>query len=120
MIDLAVRRPALRYYGGGWNRASWIVAHYPAHDVYCEPCFGSGAVLLHKRPCKLEVANDLDGRVMNFFEVLRTRPHDLVEQIRLTPWHEGEYRRCKQTAADPARRCATLLLRMLGEYSGRA
>ena len=95
------KRPLLRYFGGGWNRAGWTVAHFPPHRVYCEPCFGSGAVLLHKEPCKLEIANDIDGRVMNFFQVLRTRPRDLVQQIELTPWHEGEYRQCLEVADDP-------------------
>lgn len=99
--DQKLSRPALRYYGGGWNRAAWTVRHFPAHEVYCEPCFGSGAVLLHKPTAKLEVATDLDGRVINFFEVLRSRPDELLAAIHLTPWHEGEYRRALITAADP-------------------
>lgn len=73
----------------------------PAHVVYCEPCFGSGSVLLQKPASKLEVANDLDGRVTNFFEILRSRPRELVEAINLTPWHEGEYRRALVLASDP-------------------
>jgi DNA adenine methylase len=73
----------------------------PAHTVYCEPCFGAGGVMLQKPPVKLEVANDIDGRVTNFFEVLRTRPHDLVEVVNLTPWHEGDYRQALEVAADP-------------------
>lgn len=72
----------------------------PAHAVYCEPCFGSGSVILHKSAAKLEVCNDLDGRVINFFDVLRARPHDLIELINLTPWHEGEYRRALAVAND--------------------
>lgn len=99
--DMRPKRPLLKYYGSGWQRAAWIVSHFPAHDVYCEPCFGAGAVLLHKRPCRREIANDLDGRVMNFHHVLRTRPEALIEKIELTPWHEGEYRRCLQTAVEP-------------------
>jgi DNA adenine methylase len=94
-------RPPLRYYGSGWNRAAWTVSHFPAHEVYCEPCFGGGAVLLHKPPCKLEIANDLDGRVVTFFTVLRERPDDLARAIALTPWHEAEYRRCLDVAGNP-------------------
>ena len=80
----AVRRPPLRFYGSGWSRAAWSVGYMPAHVVYCEPCFGSGSVLLHKSAAKLEIANDLDGRVTNFFEILRTRPAELVEAVNLT------------------------------------
>lgn len=96
-----VKRPPLRFYGSGWTRAGWTVNHMPPHSVYCEPCFGAGGVLLHKTPCKLEIANDIDGRVTNFFQVLRSDPQRLVEAVNLTPWHEGDYRQALETAADP-------------------
>lgn len=85
-------RPPLRYYGGGWTRAPWIVSHMPPHTNYLEPCFGGGSVLLRKPQVALETVNDLDGRVVNFFRVLRERPADLVELINLTPWAEDEMR----------------------------
>ncbi len=95
------KRPPLRYYGSGWQRAPWIINHFPAHDVYCEPCFGSGAVLLRKPPAKLEIANDLDGRVVTFFETLRRQPDDLLRAINLTPWHEAAFKQALIPAADP-------------------
>lgn len=61
---------------------------------------GSAAVLLRKPPSKLEIANDLDGRVVAFFRVLRERPAELVEAIRLSPWHELEYRESLAQAVD--------------------
>lgn len=96
-----VRRPPIRFYGSGWKRAAWSVGYMPAHVVYCEPCFGSGSVLLQKSAAKLEIANDLDGRVTNFFQTLRTRPDDLITAVNLTPWHEGEYRRALIPIDDP-------------------
>lgn len=38
-------RPMLRYHGGKWMLAPWIVAHFPPHQTYVEP-FGGGSVLL--------------------------------------------------------------------------
>lgn len=99
-MTITIGRPILRYYGSGWNRARWTVSHFPAHAVYCEPCFGSGAVLLRKPAAKLEIANDLDGRVMNFFDILRARPDELLRALRLTPWHEAEYRRSLTPSLD--------------------
>lgn len=90
----APRRPALRYYGGGWKRAPWTIAHMPTHDNYVEPCFGAGSVLLRKDPVQLETVNDIDGRVVNFFHVLRERSQDLVNLISLTPWAEDELHVC--------------------------
>ena len=66
-----------------------------------EPFFGSGAVLLSRHPAKCEVVNDIDGRIVNFFRVLRERPDELVEVLRLTPWARDEWQACKEPTDDP-------------------
>ena len=71
---------------------------------------GSAAVLLRKPPSKLEIANDLDGRVVAFFRVLRERPAELVEALRLTPWHEQEYRQSLEQSADDLEEARRLFL----------
>lgn len=87
----APRRPALRYYGGKWKLAPWIISHFPEHKNYVEPCGGAASVLLQKPRSPLETYNDLDGNVVNFFRVLRDRPDELIHKIRLTPWARAEY-----------------------------
>ena len=99
--DTIVKRPALKFYGGAWTRAAWTVSHFPGHVGYLEPCFGAGSVLFHKEPSKLETVSDVDGRIVNFFEVLRSRPCELITAITLTPWAEEEFRNCLATAVDP-------------------
>ena len=32
----------LKYPGGKWRIADWIISYFPEHKVYCEPFFGSG------------------------------------------------------------------------------
>ena len=87
----APTRPALRYYGGKWKIAPWIISHFPAHKNYVEPCGGAASVLLQKPRSPLETINDLDGNVVNFFRVLRDQPDELIRKIRLTPWARAEY-----------------------------
>lgn len=84
-------RPALRYYGGKWRLAPWIISYFPDHQNYVEPCGGAASVLLQKPRSPLETYNDLDGNVVNFFRVLRDRPDELIHKIRLTPWAREEY-----------------------------
>jgi len=85
-----VRRPALRYHGAKWRLAPWIIRHLPQHVCYVEPFGGAMGVLLRKPPSHLDVYNDLDGEVVNFFLYLRDRPADLIRAIELTPFSRAE------------------------------
>lgn len=35
-------RPILRYHGGKWRLAPWIISFFPKHRVYVDPFMGSG------------------------------------------------------------------------------
>lgn len=103
MIALdAPTRPALRYHGGKWRAAPWIIAHLPDdHDVYVEPFGGSAAVLLQKARSPIEVYNDLDGDVVNFFRLLREQPDELIRAIYWTPFAHAEYQLSHEPTDDP-------------------
>lgn len=83
-------QPVLRYPGAKWGIAPWIISHFPPHEAYVEPFFGSGAVLLRKAPSRSEIVNDIDGSVVAFFRVLRDRPEDLARALALTPYAREE------------------------------
>lgn len=100
MMSMDISRPALHYHGGKWRMARWIIGHFPAHQNYVEPCGGGASVLLQKKPSRLETYNDLDGNVVNFFQVLRDQPQELVRRIHLTPWARAEYETCLEPVAD--------------------
>lgn len=84
-------RPPFAYYGGKARMAPWIASLLPAHEVYVEPFAGSAAVLFAKTPARHEVMNDIDGDVVNFFRVLRSRPDELEVACRLTPYAREEF-----------------------------
>jgi DNA adenine methylase len=58
--------------GGKRSLATKIIQMFPTHLIYVEPFFGSGAVYFNKQPSSVEVINDLDGNITNFFRVLRS------------------------------------------------
>ena len=68
---------AFPYVGGKTILAEWIIDQLPSHTVYVEPFGGSASVLLNKPRSNVEVYNDLDGDVVQFFEVARERPDEL-------------------------------------------
>lgn len=86
-----VTRPILRYHGGKFILAPWIISHFPAHRVYVEPFGGAGSVLLRKPRCYAEIYNDLDGEVVNLFRVVRDRGPELKRLLALTPFAREEY-----------------------------
>ena len=83
---------AILKYPGAKNRiADWICEYIPKHDVYVEPYFGSGAIFFSKQPARIETINDMDGNVVNYFKVIRERPEELVQALRMTPYGRDEY-----------------------------
>ena len=60
----------LRWTGGKFYIADWIVSLMPKHEVYVEPFFGAGWVFFRKPRSKVEVINDIDDRVYALFKVL--------------------------------------------------
>jgi len=90
-IDRPIR-PAAKWHGGKWRLAKWIISFMPQkHDVYVEPFAGSAAVLLNKPRSLIEVYNDMDLQVFNYFVILRNFPEALIRNIKLTPFHSEEW-----------------------------
>ncbi len=105
-----VTRAALRYYGGKWRLADRIIGQLPRHRAYVEPFGGAMSVLLQKPPSAIEVYNDRDNEVTNFFEVLREQPEKLIPRIALTPFSRAEIDKAclpqtgRESAVERARR----------------
>lgn len=90
---MSITRSALRYHGGKFRLAPWVLQFFPPHGCYVEPFGGAAGVLLRKPRVYAEVYNDLDGDIVNFFRVLRDpgMRADLVEACRLTPYARDEF-----------------------------
>ncbi|EEG10265.1 DNA adenine methylase [Pseudogulbenkiania ferrooxidans] len=106
-----ITRPAMRYHGGKFRLAPWILSFLPEHRVYVEPFGGGGSVLLRKDRSHAEVYNDLDGEVVNLFRVVRDSGDELVRQVELTPFAREEFKQAYQESADPIEQARRTLVR---------
>lgn len=89
----APSRPVLRYHGGKWKLAPWIIGHFPEHRVYVEPFAGAASVLMRKPRSYGEIINDAWGDVVNVFRVLRDpeSAEQLRRAVELTPFARAEF-----------------------------
>jgi DNA adenine methylase len=70
-------------YIGGKNRlAKKIISVLPEHTTYVEPFAGGAQVFFHKERSKVEVLNDLDQDVVNFFRVCQWHYEELIRYLR--------------------------------------
>lgn len=86
-------RPILRYHGGKWMLAKWIISHFPPHRIYVEPYGGAASVLLQKTRSYSEVYNDQWDTVVNVFRVMRDpdKVSRLKELLVNTPFARVEF-----------------------------
>lgn len=77
-------KPPLTYYGGKQKLASVIVPMIPEHILYNEPYFGGGAIFFDKATSEIEVINDTNKELINFYEVLQNDFISLEKRVRIT------------------------------------
>jgi DNA adenine methylase len=72
----------LPYIGGKNRLATKIISMLPEHTTYVEPFAGGAQVLFHKAPSNVEVLNDLDYDIVNFFRVCQWHYQELIRYLR--------------------------------------
>ena len=118
---MTAERSLLRWHGGKWRLAPWLLTRFPPHRRYIELFGGGGSVLLRKVPTYCDVYNDLDSEVVTLFRCLRI-PHQadaLRERLSLTPYARDEFEAAYEPADDPVEIAARLIIRShMGYGSG--
>ena len=74
----------LPYIGGKNRLATQIIALLPTHTTYVEAFAGGAQVLFHKPPSHVEILNDLDFDIVNFFRVCQWHYEELVRYLRFS------------------------------------
>lgn len=83
----------ISYYGGKQAMLKHILPIIPKHNIYIEPFFGGGAVFWAKERVKVEIVNDYNENVVNFYRVLKSNYEQLKFAIDETLYSRATYRR---------------------------
>lgn len=110
---MTITAPVIRYHGGKFRLAPWVIEHFPPHQVYIEPFGGAAGVLMQKRRSHGEVYNDLDGDIVNLFRVLQNAPQReaLAELLVLTPYARDEFELAWIYTEEPVERARRTVIR---------
>ena len=74
----------ISYYGGKQNLVSTILPLFPHHATYVEPFVGGGAIFWAKRPSEVEIINDNNRELINFYEVVQNEFVELEKMVRIS------------------------------------
>lgn len=74
-------RSPIKWVGGKSKLSALIASLIPEHTCYVEVFGGAGWVLFRKQPSEIEVLNDLDGELVNFFRVVKYQPRALINSF---------------------------------------
>ncbi len=114
----SIERPLVRYHGGKWELAPWIISHFPPHKIYCEPFAGGASVLLQKPRAWAEVYNDLDGEMVNLFQIVRDRGLELRSALEVTPFSRVEFFAAFERSADTLEQARRTIMRSHMGFAG--
>lgn len=82
----------ITYWGGKQSLAPLIVSLIPDHQTYVEPFFGGGAVFFSKKKSNVEIVNDLNRRVVNFYRQAKSNFTALQKRVSETLHSRADYR----------------------------
>jgi DNA adenine methylase len=72
----------LSYIGGKNRLAKRVIEIFPEHLTYVEAFAGGAQILFRKAPSKVEVLNDLDGEIVNFYRVCQQHYEELLRYFK--------------------------------------
>lgn len=79
-----MKKPPISYYGGKQKLASTILPLFPEHVLYTETFAGGLALFFAKEPSEVEVINDTNTEMINFYKVVKNDFVGLQKKVAIT------------------------------------
>jgi DNA adenine methylase len=86
----------INYYGSKVMMLPKILPYIPEHKVYTEVFLGGASLFFAKEPAKIEILNDINGNVVNFYKIAKKQFESLKTEIDSTLYSEQEFKEARQ------------------------
>jgi DNA adenine methylase len=84
MSEKLMLRTPVTYYGGKQNMVKYILPLIPPHNLYCEPFCGGAAIFFAKENANVNVLNDTNRELINFYQIVKSDFVSLEKEIQIT------------------------------------
>jgi len=84
MSEILTLKTPITYYGGKQLMVRHILPLIPGHNLYCEPFAGGAAIFFAKPPSGVEILNDTNRELVNFYRVVQNDFVSLEKEIQIT------------------------------------
>jgi DNA adenine methylase len=116
MSDPTVISSPIVWQGGKTALLPVLLMLIPPHRAYVEVFGGGLALLLNKPPSMIEVVNDIDSDLINFWLVLRDRFDEFDQKLAFTPSSRELY--CQPRPEDSLDRAVWFFVKCNQSYAG--
>jgi len=100
MSQIEMKTP-ISYYGGKQKLAAKILSLIPNHNLYCEPFIGGAAIFFAKPPSPVEVINDTNRELINFYRVVQNDFVALEKEVKISLHSRDLHRKAKVIYNNP-------------------
>jgi DNA adenine methylase len=98
--DYQMINSPFKWVGGKSRFRKDIISLFPEHTCYIELFSGAAWVLFGKQPSPVEVINDIDKELVNFFRVIKHRPEEFMDSFDLELVSRDEFERLANLDTD--------------------
>jgi DNA adenine methylase len=91
----------ITYYGGKQKLIPYILPRIPVHTLYAEPFCGGAAIFFAKEQSELEIINDTNRELINFYKVVQNDFVSLEKEIRITLHSRDLHRKARVINENP-------------------
>ena len=101
MSEILGLKTPITYYGGKQLMARHILPIIPDHNLYCEPFAGGAAIFFAKQPSGVEVLNDTNRELINFYRIVQTDFASLSKEVEISLHSRDLFRKASVVYNNP-------------------